>query len=878
MPTLQLNVTDEDRVFFSVLRRHILNKKRVKNMTCKLCKVGNLVAFLALVLTFLTLTVEHAVAGEEGGENEALVGGRPHSEVMSKRLHPMVVITRRDIELSGIVKLSDLLSQKSNFNDFGSHRPFILGPGRYTVIVNGKHATSFDIDLDLIPVSAIERIEIFKDSASAPYIGKATSALVNIVFRDDYEGLEVRSGIGRPRAEGGDSEYLGAIWGRSLGEGHITLGAEIFRRNEVRDADRDYSRAIYTPGGPLADAQGVSIGGNTLFLTTADGKEIRAPLGDCDESAYTGILTTSSEDNMPGSVCGFSHADISWHLRRRENDNAFMDFQYPVGDATVIHVKARAARSRTKLLQAPESVGFSFTPTEMLKQNMINNIEGLDERNFPREISVEHSFLGHGNLKWNTDVRDYDISVGVEGEIKGDIDYHADIHYNRYEYMDTGGTYVHIPTIKAAIENGNYDIQDPLSEAAKHKTAIVESSLQRYVEKQFHHIESIVILDGPLFEILGNKLSWLAGYQLSYNKQSNTYEYFDRLDHLVDPGDALGEVPNSVTVGRRVLALFGDIWVPLGNALDLSLSGRYENLEDLPAIFLHRIASLYRITPNLALRASWSRGSRFPGLFELYEKRSVTYPFVCDADTVTADCPAERVEFSQNANQNLEPDRTESFAAGVSAGRGPFYASVDWFRLRTSDIPSMLDPQFIVTLERRGRLSNYPEVKVIRNDGRLSGIENPFTNSGESDIDGVDIGIKTDWEIGWANFMLNANWLRITNYERRIAGQVQPEDIPRNRLHLLLSASRADMTVRWNLHAVSGYWNDDRSKRYRRWVGHDVVFNWENAFGFKWLELTGGMLNIGNEGQSRPGQDEDQVLYLDSILGRTLFLTTKFEL
>ena len=847
-------------------------------MIYKLRKVDSLVVVLALALALLAWTAEQAMAGKEEGENEVLVGGRPYSEVMSKSLHPMAVITRRDIELSGITKLSDLLSQRSNFNDFGSHRPFILGPGRYTVVVNGKHATSFDIDLDLIPVSAVERIEIFKGSVSAPYIGKATSALINIVFRNDYEGLEVRSGIARPRAEGGDSEYLGTLWGGTLGEGHITFGAEMFRRDEVRDADRDYSRAIYAPGGSLADARGVSAGGNTLFLATADGRKVTASLGDCDESAYAGILTTSSGNNMPGSVCGFAHADISWHLRRRENDNAFMDFRHPVGDATIINVKARAARSRTKQLQAPESGAFSFTPTGTLKQSMISGIEGLDERNFPREISVEHSFLGHGNRQWDTEIEDYDISVGLEGEIRGDIDYHADIHFNRYEYTDRGGTYVHMPTIRAAIENGNYDIQDPLSEAAEHKTAIAESGLQRHVKKQFHHIESIVILDGPLFEILGNRLTWLAGYQLSYNKQRNTYEYLDRHDHPVDPGDTLGETPNSATVGRRNLLLFGNISVPLGDELDLSLSGRYENWEDLPTVFLHRIASLYRVTPNLALRASWSRGARFPGLFELHEKKSLTYPSVCDADTVVADCPAQQVELRQNANPDLKPDKTESFAAGVSAGGGPFYASADWFRLRTSGIPSMLDPQFIVTLERKGELGDYPGVKVIRRGGRLSGIENLFTNSGESDIDGVDVGIKSGWEIGWADFMLNANWLRVTNYERRIAGQAQSGDIPRDRLHLLLRAGRGDMTVQWNLQAVSGYRNDDRSERYRRWVGHDVALNWENAFGLDRLELTGGMLNIRNEGQSRPDQDEDRALYLDSILGRTLFLTARFEL
>jgi len=251
---------------------------------------------------------------------------------------------------------------------------------------------------------------------------------------------------------------------------------------------------------------------------------------------------------------------------------------------------------------------------------------------------------------------------------------------------------------------------------------------------------------------------------------------------------------------------------------------------------------------------------------------------VCDADTVTADCSTEQVEFSQNANPNLEPDKNEGFSTGISVGGGPFYASADWFRLRISNVPSMLDPQLILDLEKEGKLGDYPEIKVIRHDGRLSRIENLFTNSGESDVDGVDIGIKADYQIAWANLMLNANWLRVINYERRIAGQVQPEDIARDRLHLLLRAARNNMTVQWNLHAVSGYWNTDRSKRYRRWVGHDIVFNWEKAFGFEWFELTGGIQNIGNEGQSRPGQDEDQVLHLDSMLGRTLFLTTKLSL
>ena len=139
---------------------------------------------------------------------------------------------------------------------------------------------------------------------------------------------------------------------------------------------------------------------------------------------------------------------------------------------------------------------------------------------------VEHSFLGHGNRQWDTDIKDYDLEVGVESEIGSNIDYHANIHYNRYEYFNTGGTYIHGSIIKAAVENGDYDIQDPLSETADHKTSIGESGLQRDVKRSFHHIETTLALDGLLFEILDNKLTWETGLQFAYEKQSNTYEYW----------------------------------------------------------------------------------------------------------------------------------------------------------------------------------------------------------------------------------------------------------------------------------------------------------------------------------------------------------------
>ena len=829
-----------------------------------------------MILALLVLAAGHSIAWDAAAEEEKFVGNRPYSEAISGSLHPVKVITRRDIELSGIKRVTDLLG-RSSFNNFGLERPLVLGSGRALILVNGRRVKDSGIDTDTIPISAVERIEIFSDSTSALHGGEAIGGTINIVLKKDYEGLEIQLNAGRPRGEGADSEHLSALWGTSVGEGNLTVGAEIFRRDEVRDADRDYSHARYEPGGSFADTEGVSPLGNTVFLRKNDGGFVSAPLGDCDESVYTGELT-DPPGGFFGTVCGFAYADIAWHLSRRQNDSAFINFSYPVGDATDIYIEGRATKEELRLLYAPDPNIFRLAPDETLRNSLIESIEGLDESNFPEFITVGHRFLGHGNRQWDSDLEEYDIALGLRGDIKDNIGYDGYIHYNRYDYAVAGRTFINEPIINAAIESGDYDLQNPLSNNERHKAAISESSVRSEEKYESDYVEAGLALDGPLFELMGNKLRWSAGLQVAKEDVSSSEENFNLQGERVNADDVLGGSSLSLTADRRRLSAFGDILVPLGDALDVSFALRHDDFDDVGGAFSHRIATLYRVIPNVALRASWSGGARVPGFAALHAEEFVYYPFVCDADTPTPDCPRDQVRVVTSGNPELEPDEAESFGAGVSAGWGPFSADFDWFRLRLQETPTTLNTQFVISLERSGRLNEYPGLSVTRSDGRIAEIRNPLTNSGETDMDGFTARLGGDLKTGLANFMLDANWIRITNYERRVGGETQPGDIPRNRIHVLLRADRNDLTVQWNTHAVTSFWNDTETKRFRRWVGHDVALSWKNAFGLNWFELTGGVLNIGNEGQSRPESDENHILYLDSILGRTLFLTAKFEI
>ena len=831
-----------------------------------------------IIFALFVLATGHSTTWDAAAREGNLVGNRPYSEAISGSLHPVNVITQRDIELSGIKRVTDLLN-RSAFNNFGLERPLVLGRGRALILVNGRRVADSGVDLDTIPISAVERIEIFNDSTSALHGGKAIGGTINIVLKKDYEGLEIQLNAGRPRGEGADSEHLSALWGISVGEGNLTVGADIFRRDEVRDADRDYSRARYTSGGSFADTEGVSSLGNTVFLVKNDGGFVSGPLGDCDESVYTGELT-DPPGGFFGTVCGFAYADIAWHLLRRQNDSAFVNFSYPLADAADIYIEGRVTKEELRLLYAPDPNIFRLVPDETLRNSLIEggNFEGLDESNFPERITVGHRFLGHGNRQWDTDLEEYDIALGLRGNIKDNIRYDGYVHYNRWDYAVAGRTFINEPVINAAIESGDYNLQNPLSDDERHRAAIRESSVRSEEKYKTDYVDAGVELDGPLFELMGNKLRWSAGLQVAKEDINSSEENFNLSGESVDADDVLGGSSLSLTADRRRLSAFGDIMVPLGDALDVSFALRHDDFDDVGGAFSHRIAALYRVIPNIALRASWSEGARVPSFASLHAEEFVYYPFVCDADTPTPDCPRDQVRVVTSGNPELEPDEAESFGAGASAGWGPFSANFDWFRLRLQETPTTLDTQFVISLERSGRLNEYPGLSVTRSDGRLAEIRNPLTNSGETDMDGFTARLGGDLKTGLANFTLNANWLRITNYERRVGGEAQPGDIPRNRVHVLLRADRNDLSVQWNTHAVTSFWNNTRTKRFRRWVGHDIALNWRNAFGFNRFELTGGVLNIGNEGQSRPESDENHILYLDSILGRTLFLTAKFEI
>ncbi len=121
-----------------------------------------------------------------------------------------------------------------------------LGVERTLLLVNGRRLSPSGVrgapiapDLNLIPASMIDSVEILTDGASSIYGADAVAGVVNILLRNDFEGFEVNGFYSLPEEDGGEEQRYSIIGGAQSDRGGFTISAEFRERTEVGAGDRD---------------------------------------------------------------------------------------------------------------------------------------------------------------------------------------------------------------------------------------------------------------------------------------------------------------------------------------------------------------------------------------------------------------------------------------------------------------------------------------------------------------------------------------------------------------------------------------------------------------------------------------------------------------
>ena len=441
------------------------------------------------------------------------------------------VISERDrdfLERSGSQTLQELL-------DTGIVRYYLTGGHPMLVLVNGRPYATTSSDLDALPISAIERIELLSGDSLGTLGGSAVHGAINVVLRNDLDGFETRAITRMPRQDGGDGWQGSVFWGGAVGKGGMTLGVDVFRREEVTAQSRDYSRSVWREGGMFNQAQNISVGGNTVWVVQRENGERTgvtrsASLGRCEPAkGYTGPLGNPPGPRVPpgDKGCGFAYGTIMWNTGSHEQQSAVLNLDHPLGEDAALRLDANLTHSDSAFRYAPSVGSFRFTPDGDLLE-AINGRFGQDFTADDDDLFVAaHRFIGHGNRDWLTDTEEYDISASVEGRLAEGLGYDARIAAYRLDGFVDGRTFVHTGKVTTEILSGSYDLQDPFSNAPAHLQAIRNSSLRLENDFGADSLEARVALEGSGFAIGGRSAAWTAGFELGHAKAHDVTVYRD---------------------------------------------------------------------------------------------------------------------------------------------------------------------------------------------------------------------------------------------------------------------------------------------------------------------------------------------------------------
>jgi iron complex outermembrane recepter protein len=215
---------------------------------------------------------------------EIIVTGSRIQQRLEDAPVPVIVISRDDIERASQDAIGKVLqqipintgfAQNTNVNNGGDGTTRVnlrgLGAERTLVLVNGRrfvyggNGGNTSVDVNMIPMSVVERVEVVGVGSSTIYGSDAIGGVVNLITREDYEGAEVNGSYTTDDHSDGTVYDLQFVAGQTGEKGYLTFGAELVDQHAVFQGERGYSRHTEY----LNDTGGVSISGSPA---TPDGQ------------------------------------------------------------------------------------------------------------------------------------------------------------------------------------------------------------------------------------------------------------------------------------------------------------------------------------------------------------------------------------------------------------------------------------------------------------------------------------------------------------------------------------------------------------------------------------------------------------------------------
>jgi iron complex outermembrane receptor protein len=563
-----------------------------------------------------------------------------------------------------------------------------LGANRTLVLLNGRRAGPAGtrggvsaFDLNVLPQSALDRVDILKDGASSIYGSDAVAGVVNLITQRARDGGEMEAFYSQPFESGGESANISGSWGRTFDRGYLNISGDYYRQFELKNGDREEiscsEQGIFFPGTDdridLIDprtgspaCQNVIWGQVYVYGPDFSGRRGRfqfdydGNLGNFIPTRPTNPAVAAQYPNAPAGfyLVNYDAASAgvvnarhpfdaeSSLIPETERYTAFIEGAYNVTDTAELYgeflLNRRESRTNSyrqfwnytytsDFLDFYYGPGFGgdpvsgFTGLNFLSPTAItDHFDASQKVDYMRGVvGLRGDFGGAGMLSgWKWDVfAQYSRS---DGDYTSDVILQDAVDSTSFKTASCVGSNLPVsgrPCIDVDFTRPGFLAGD-LTDAERAFLFDTETGNTVYTQA---YVEGFA--GGELFDLPAGPLGVALGFHIRRDEIEDVPGEVTLADNswgLSGGGITAGDDTTREVFAELAIPAVRDL--PFAREINLSLSGRFTDTETSGSASTYKVGLNWEFFDGLRLRASHGTSFRAPALFELYLADQTSFP------------------------------------------------------------------------------------------------------------------------------------------------------------------------------------------------------------------------------------------------------------
>ena len=851
-----------------------------------------------------------ALAAEESAEDVERIevtGSRIKRTDMETPV-PVTTIGRADILEMGALNVADVLNQspvaiassdQSNTaftnSSVGLNTTQLraLGQERTLVLVNGRRFVSgvspsvgYAVDLNAIPTSMIERIDILKSASSAIYGSDAVAGVVNIITRQNFEGVEVNAQTGISSESDREKYTINVTAGNVWDSGNASIAIGFDDDKGLKSSDRSFSE--------FDEAVVLDDNGNEVRDVVFSSYPPQGRVG-----GYNGDGTPFNFAQDPTGTNRFNRADYRQLVTPLERKYIAMNLRQEVSDDVEYFVEGNWNSSKTynsTIEPTPFNTNDVFLPDrggtggiamsnpmvpDLLRENLLADGLTMDD-NIPAMVRRMVEFGPRSTDLERDTIR---IVNGIDWNIDDNWAANAYISWGKTDQRQDNGGQINVERAALAFDvevNEETGELQCASELARIQGCVplnlfsagsITDAAVDYVRspaKTSGQVEQFVMaasITGELpLELPGGNVA--VAFGIEHRLEKGSYNPGD----LAQTGSSSTNKSDATDGSFTSDDIYAEAILPIMDNLELDIAARYSDHEITGGDTTWNLGMQYSPTDSFMLRASAATAIRTPNVADLFGGRGETFAGVTDpCSGITASDTSQaavncmtipEVAARVAANGSFELTQVEAQSTGGTIGGNPdvkaetaetlsvgfVWQIVDGLSM-TLDYYDVSVEDAIATTSRTTVLNRCFDVPASEFDatcggnalrdykGALTEVHSGTSNENNIDTNGFDLEVNYKVDIGPGSFGADFIWNHTDEWVQTsiedgskvdYAGEVlTPED----RANLNLSYTMDNMSFAWRM----------------RYIGETVDSVEEANFNFSTFEPLGEFNNFDSE-------------------------------